>query len=85
MALQLLKYNLIYLFYSHPFLVAFISNFVIIIPTAPAQIVENHTGKIIFVGLVDPSDDLIAIIVVGITCKEEVFNRFLYFFLFFNL
>ena len=36
------------------------------IPTIKAQIVENHTANIIFVGSTDPNDILIAITVVGI-------------------
>ena len=42
--------------------------FVITIPTIAAQIVETQTGKIIFVGLAEPRELLIAIIVVGLVC-----------------
>ena len=35
---------------------------------------DIHTGKIIFVGLIEPNELLIAIIVVGIICKDAVFK-----------
>ena len=57
----------------YPLLSNLINNFVTKIPITAATIVAIQTGKIIFVGLFEPNEFLIAITVVGIICKDAVF------------
>lgn len=52
----------------------FINNLVKNMPVTAAHIVAIHTGKIIAVGLLEPSEFLIAITVVGIICIDAVFK-----------
>ena len=48
--------------------------FVIITAVIAAHNVANQTGKITFVGVCVPREFLIASTVVGISCKDAVFN-----------